>query len=560
MMQTGDSGTKPRLRVGLLVNSLAQPRWVKKIIEDINASSVAEIVLVIKNETTEPPKPSRIRQYWGNRDRLLYILYSKLDEAKSKVAFDGFETTDIAPLVEHCPVINVRPQMQKFTDRLQEEDVKKILEHRLDVALRFGFRILKGRVLEIARYGVWSYHHGDGLVNRGGPAGFWEVLEGNPITGVMLQILTEDLDNGKVLYRSWSPTIDKFSVRTNRNHYYWKSSALVMRKLKELYQSGSLSLDDGPPYSPYCNRLYKIPTNSEMGPLLARMAGRYVASKTEDLLYFRQWSLAYRFRSTPDDPNNAFFKFKFLVPPKDRFWADPFPVKVGDKYFVFIEEYTYAEGKGFISVVELGKKGMLKEPVKVLERDYHLSYPFIFEWQGDYYMIPETASNNAIELYRCASFPGRWELEKVLVENIKATDATIAEIDGMWWMFANVAEGDVPSDWNELYLYYAVSPFGPWTPHQRNPVKSDVRGSRPAGRLFHWQGKLYRPAQDSSHHYGYAISINRINRLSRCEFAEEEVSKILPRWKKNVVGIHTLNSDHDLTIIDCLMKRGKRYS
>lgn len=31
----------------------------------------------------------------------------------------------------------------------------------------------------------------------------------------------------------------------------------------------------------------------------------------------------------------------------------------------------------------------------------------------------------------------------------------------------------------------------------------------------------------------------------------------LPRWKKSVVGIHMLNSDHDLTVIDCLMKRSK---
>ena len=67
--------------------------------------------------------------------------------------------------------------------------------HNLDVAISFGFRILKGRALRIAKHGVWSYHHGDNHINRGGPAGFWEVLEGSPVIGSVLQVLDEDLDN-----------------------------------------------------------------------------------------------------------------------------------------------------------------------------------------------------------------------------------------------------------------------------------------------------------------------------------------------------------------------------
>ena len=172
-------------------------------------------------------------------------------------------------------------------------------------------------------------------------------------------------------------------------------------------------------------------------------------------------------------------------------------------------------------------------------------------------MIPETGANRTIELYRSTSFPGGWELEKVLVDDIKATDATLAEIDGRWWMFVNVAEGAAPSDWNELHIYHAPSPLGPWTPHRRNPVKSDVRSSRPAGRLFNWHGDLYRPAQNSSRHYGYAISMNKITRLDTSEFAEEEVSQILPLWHKNIIGMHTINSADDLTVVDCLMKRRK---
>ena len=556
-MVSSGNANKEKVRVGLLIDSFAQPRWIHQVVQDIQSSSVATIALIIKNEAQAEEKKFRIQRYWQNRRHLLYAAYTRFDEFMTRPQPDAFASADIEPLVRDCPVIGVEPLMQKYTDRFRDEDVEEIHGHRLDVALRFGFRILKGRALEIARHGVWSYHHGDGSVNRGGPAGFWEVMEGDPVTGSMLQVLTEELDNGKILYRSWSPTSDKFSVCLNRNYYYWKSSAFVMRKLKELYERGAVSFEKNSAYRPYSHRLYRMPTNTEMLTLLPKLTTRYVASRARHFYSFDQWSLAYRFKAGPTDTNDAFYRFKYLLPPKDRFWADPFPVKAGDRYFIFIEEYVYASGKGHISVIEIDGGRRPKAPVRVLEKDYHLSYPFTFEWRGEHYMIPETASHGSVELYKAVEFPFRWEMEKTLLEGVNATDATLMEADGLWWMFVNVGERDFPTDWNELYLYYADRPMGDWKPHKANPVKTDVRGSRPAGRVFRRDGELYRPAQDSSRQYGYAVSINRIVRLSPDEFAEEEVSKILPRWDKKVVGTHTLNSAGDLTVIDCLMRRGR---
>jgi hypothetical protein len=169
-------------------------------------------------------------------------------------------------------------------------------------------------------------------------------------------------------------------------------------------------------------------------------------------------------------------------------------------------------------------------------------------------MVPESAANKTIELYRSTSFPFEWKLEKVLMTGVRAKDATLVEVDGTWWMFVSIAENCIP---DELSLFYANCPLGPWTPHPRNPVKSDVRGSRPAGPLFEWNGEVYRPAQNSSGRYGYATSINRITKLDREDFQEEEVSTILPNWKKDLLGTHTLSIAGDLTVVDCLMKRSR---
>jgi hypothetical protein len=196
-------------------------------------------------------------------------------------------------------------------------------------------------------------------------------------------------------------------------------------------------------------------------------------------------------------------------------------------------------------------------PTEILKLDCHLSYPFVFEWQGDYYMIPETGQRNVVELYRCVSFPSEWEPHKVLLEANCPLDATLIELNGAWWMFVNIQEEGVAVNWDELHLYYADSPLGPWRPHARNPVVSDVRSARPAGRLFRANDGLYRPGQDSSLRYGYATTISKVTKLSPEEYSETEVLKILPNWDKDIIGVHTLNFLDGFTVIDCLTRRSR---
>jgi hypothetical protein len=541
---------KPSLRVGLLVDSLTQPRWVSNIIKDIQSSSIARVVLVVKNEAPEQQPLSRLQAYWKNRNYLLYALYSRLDARVPMSEADAFEDVDVRDLLADCPVLGVTPLMKKFSDWFPEDALEKIREYDLDVAISHGFRILRGEALRIAKHGVWSYHHGDNFVNRGGPPGFWEVVDASPISGSVLQVLSEDLDNGEILDRTWLRTSDRFSVRVSRNNLYWRSSSFVMRKLRELYEHGQAARETSS-FRPYYNRLHKMPTNGELLPKLCRLSWKYAATKFRYAFFFDQWTLAYRFRTSANDLNNSFYRFNHLIPPKDKFWADPFPVKHDGKYFVFFEEYLFAEDRAHISVMELTKVGPT-EPVPVLKRDYHLSYPFVFQWNNRYFMIPETAANRTIELYVCESFPNEWKLETNLFEGVPARDATLFEVDGLWWMFVAIADTD-SSD--ELHLYCSSTPLGPWTPHRKNPVKSDVRNSRPAGRLFYWNSDLYRPAQDSSQRYGYAMTINRVLRLTPEEFVEQEVSKVLPQWRKDLRGTHTLNICDDLTVIDCLVHR-----
>jgi hypothetical protein len=159
-------------------------------------------------------------------------------------------------------------------------------------------------------------------------------------------------------------------------------------------------------------------------------------------------------------------------------------------------------------------------------------------------------------MYRAVDFPERWEPAAILVDGIAAADSTVLELDGRWWMFANVAE-DGSSKCDQLWLFHADSIAGPWRPHVRNPVKIDVRSTRPAGSLFRRGGRLIRPSQDCSTSYGGALTLSEVTRLTRDDYAEIEVEKLLPGWLPSNLGFHTLSSSARLEVIDGKMPSGK---
>ncbi|HMO12763.1 MAG TPA: hypothetical protein PKA76_03825 [Pirellulaceae bacterium] len=532
-----------------MLNSNTVPNWTARIIREIKSTVHSQISLVIENGAS--PSVGSAGRLLRNPKHLLWKLYSALDYRLFRETDDPFQRVSVADELDGIPRLRVSPEMTRFRDRFPAEAIETIRGYELDVAIRFGFRILDGDVLKIARFGVWSFHHGDNEVNRGGPPGFWEVALGEPVTGSVLQILSSNLDAGRVIYRSWSST-HPYSVVANQTRFYYKSAAFIGRKLRDLAQQGETALKciqcDSSQYRPYFHPLYQPPSNRQMMGFLFRLGARGMRAMMQNAFHRGAWKIAYKISKSSGLPTRL-HDFKPLIPPKDRVWADPFPVSHDGKRYIFVEEALHRFKNAHISVLEMNEDGSWKPPAKVLQRPYHLSYPFVFRWNQQFYMIPETKGNNSVELYRATNFPHDWTLEKVLLENVKAVDATVEEIDGRWWMFVGMAERGAPFQ-DELHLYYADSPLGPWQAHPRNPVKSDVRSARPAGRLFQYGNEWYRPAQDGSVRYGYAITLNQITKITSEEFDEEEISKILPKWRKGLMGTHTFNHHAGLTVVD----------
>jgi len=556
----GCAVTKPKLKLGILLDSRHVPAWTYRILESIAQSNYATLsLIVIANR--EPKSKGFLNRVWSKRSKLVFFIYSKLDWFFFQPEPDAFAIRGLNYISEGVEEISVTPEEKGFSDYFPDDVVATIKQREIDVLLRFGFRILRGDILGAAKHGVWSYHHGDNKKNRGSPAGFWEVLRHWPETGSILQILTEQLDGGQVLYRSWSRT-NPYSVCENKNTYYWKSSEFVLRSLRNLHKLGErkyfasikrLNTD----LSFYDRPLYRVPGNTEAAFLIFRQLLLLAKRVFDKIVYTDQWFLIYKFG---DGPSTTMRLFKHLVPARDRFWADPFVIEKDDKYYVFFEEYLQSESKAHISVLQLDRNGITSDVTTILTRPYHLSYPSLFEWDGRLFMIPESSSNNTIELYECTDFPHQWEFVHNIMEKVDAVDSTMLEHNGKWWLFCGWNDVEGMSHDDELCIYYADTPLSTdWKAHALNPVVSDVRNARPAGQIKYHDGRLLRPSQNCAGIYGFGFNLNEITLLTEDEFEETPVASVAPDWDRKMTRTHTFNHAGDLTIGDAMIQRRKFF-
>lgn len=265
-----------------------------------------------------------------------------------------------------------------------------------------------------------------------------------------------------------------------------------------------------------------------------------------------QWFLlaGLRARAAWSDPDPA--GLIPLYPPEDCFWADPFAWSEAGRRFVFVEEYPLHTRRGRISVLELGGDlAPLGPAVPVLDEGRHLSYPYLFRFDGDLYMVPESAASQRVDLYRCVSFPERWRLVRPLLDGIQAADATLFEHEGRWWLLCSARQGQARFN-DSLFAFYADSPLSDrWTPHAGNPVLRDFDGARPGGRAFvDPQGRLLRPAQVSVPRYGYGLAIKEVLELTPEHFRERRIWCATGQASGDWYAMHHLDWHQGLMVMD----------
>jgi hypothetical protein len=223
-------------------------------------------------------------------------------------------------------------------------------------------------------------------------------------------------------------------------------------------------------------------------------------------------------RPDSDIGNRPVLTAKDVVDISAKFIADPFMVQSGERWYMFFEALESRSRRGVICLASSADRKSWQYDSVVLREPFHLSYPYVFESEGIYYMIPECAQASEVRLYRAAEFPRRWQLVHDLLRGIYF-DPSIVFHEQLWWLFALDERGS-------LTLHFAASVEGPWTVHPRSPViVGNINSARPGGRLITFDGKIIRYAQDGEPTYGSKLRAFQVDHLSTTSFREHEIPK-----------------------------------
>ena len=245
-------------------------------------------------------------------------------------------------------------------------------------------------------------------------------------------------------------------------------------------------------------------------------------------------------QSPAKNVNNPVLDASSITDVKASFIADPFLIK-GDSLF-----YLYFEiGKSDSEAASIGyaesKDGFnWNYQHVIISEPFHISFPYVFKSNNDYYLIPESHQDLSVRLYKAVKFPGKWVYVKNLLQGYHYVDPQIVKYQKTWWLFVCTSEND------NLNVYYSDSLTGKWKQHPKSPVvKNNKHFARGAGRIILYNGNLYRYAQDDFPSYGLQVFTFKITKLTKTEYKEKLVDKkpIITKVKDgkwNSLGMHTI--------------------
>ncbi len=538
------TNNKNSLRFGILLNAGGLVRWQVRCLELLIQAGHQPVVAIINNEQAIPKsRLAKLKNYpWSKLFYRFHQRYFFRPPAKNTEEYPG---------LKNLKKVYCTPSRKGFSEYIDEATLDEIRASKADFLIRFGFNILRGEVLNVCKYGIWSFHHDDEQRYRGGPPGFWEIMKNDRVNAVILQRLTEKLDAGIILQKayfgsimhSWEACLDRTLME----------AAHLPAKTANAIANGTMNQESIKPATTSAP-IYKTPGNFAMIRFMLRIFRNKIIFHFRELFRAEQWNVGVIMASPEQILKNpeAHQPVWMPAPPRKAFYADPFILNQGQDTKVFFEHYFYKTHLGNISQRGFDPaKGFNTSIDNLLIKNYHLAYPFVFNYQSNIYLIPESAENRSIDLYRYHPETSSVTFVQSLLADMDAVDTTLFVYDELFWLcFTRKTLSDT-----HLYLYFSKDLTGEYKPHLQNPVKSDVRNSRPGGTPFIVDGKLIRPAQDCSRTYGGAVVFNKIIRLNPKDFEEVQIGRLEPfinsPYKR---GLHTFAAQGNSVAVD-----GKQY-
>lgn len=520
------------MRIAFYIENEEQPLWVIQLIEQVaNLEEVSIVYFILNgrpvNFLNKESIATKIYKLFDNK----LFNFSSLNHQSSFKSFPKIE------------VININLAKRGF-NYLLEEDLTILKNKSLDYIVSLDNQYLEYKI-GLANYGLLQFLP---KVNED----LTYVLIGNVLQQKQLSTISLIWsDNNQIVkLQDITTKTDRYSAKRTAVKLFCRKSEVLRKKL-----TGKINTSDKE-LAEYKQEKIEKKTGISLFNIVI-VVFRLLTDKIRDALFETHWDIRLSQNYTLQNLGSTTEKSTLLQNPNNSFWADPFLIEKEGNNYVFFEEYPYKTRKGILSCVKVDSEFNVEKYWTIMEKDYHLSFPFLMREQGELLMIPETCNSESIDLYKCVSFPDKWKFQFSLLQGIKAADSIIEKIDNIYWLFTCVSNSEELEVFEDLYLFYADEVEGEWIPHPMNPIKTDIQCSRPAGALVEYNSEYYRPVQNGAGGYGHAINFYKIRELNTLNYEEEKVELDLYPYLKTQTGIHTYNESNSAQVFDVKSYRSK---
>ena len=427
-----------------------------------------------------------------------------------------------------------------------QESINQISKLEVDIHIALSLEPILMAIKDHSRYGALSFNGEEGSQKSQNPYFFNEVLNKKNNTAFNILHLQSDSKKVSIVQQGAFPTHGYFLANKNnvleRQNYYMQRQieAVIHGRIESLKMLDSISVKStkqAPSMYEQCKYMLY---------LIGLVSNKFFALfKTNDLwnvgIYKGSWE-------------KLDFKNSIIINnPKNHFLADPFVITKNNKDYCFVEDFDLKKSKGVISVYEVGNNVAVNIG-QALEENFHLSFPYLFEYGSKTYMLPETSENKDIRIYESIEFPLQWELCKVIKQNVRAVDSMIFKYNNRWWLLTNINPIGGRDTCSELSLFYSDHPInGEWLPHAKNPVIFNPSSARNGGIIIEGD-YIYRIGQKQlfGSYGGGGFSINRIIELTPNTYREEPASIVKPDFFRGNKGAHHFHTNGAISTFDFL--------
>lgn len=511
------------MKTAIIYNNIkTADHWKLRIISELLTSSDFELALLIEVETLP---------------RIEYSFTQKVLNFQKKL-----EIKKVKQKISITPEILLKNLKEVPRTTLNKLDL--ISEYNLDIIINLEDVFIEKTLPNATRYGIWKIKHQNS---------FFCIVNKKESISASLEIIDNNFNKTTILEKAYCNT--NWSIIKTQKLIQETSVSLLFKYLKKTSGiNGNLDSFNEIAEDKYTFfKLFKYLFNFYLN-----IAKKYSKKIGKRLINYRYncWTL---FIGDGNFFDSELSDLKPVKLPKNEFWADPFLFNYKNELFIFFENYEYNKKKGKLSCGRV-IDGKVTDVKDVLDTDYHLSFPFIFEEDGEIFLMPESNANRKLTVYKSVDFPTKWEVYATAFEGEMVADSHFyTDENNQKWLFMNKrVDISSPMD-SELYIYKVDSiKMNKIEPHKMNPILIDSRVARNGGAIFKYGNNIYRPSQANiSGIYGRSLNINRIDVLNINQYKEKTIRRISPDFYKGLLATHHLHQYENNFVIDAAYKKLK---